>query len=135
MIQFNEIKVGDYLFADNDGDKKQGEVTNLNVAAKQVCVNTGVQDFWYETNQLSTIVLNDEQLKNLKFEKQENEDGTVKYMKGAFRMLLSSKDNFSAFEIWYRDERRHIMQPIGVHQLQNHFYDMTKVHLNDEVFV
>lgn len=30
MIKFNEIKVGDYLIADNDGDKKQGEVTDLN---------------------------------------------------------------------------------------------------------
>jgi hypothetical protein len=134
MIKFNEIKVGDYLIADNDGDKKQGEVTDLNHNEKQVCVNTGAQDFWYETEQLSPITLDDDQLTKLKFQKQENEDGTVKYMKGAFRMLLSSKGNFSKFEIWYRDERRHIVQPISLHQLQNHFYDMTKVHLNDETF-
>jgi hypothetical protein len=25
-----------------------------------------------------------------------------------------------------------VMQPISLHQLQNHFYEMTKVHLNDE---
>jgi len=71
---------------------------------------------------------------NLKFQKQENEDGTVKYMKGAFRMLLPSKGDFSHFEIWYRDEKRHMVQPISLHQLQNHFYEMTKVHLNDETF-
>ena len=132
MIKFNEIKVGDYLFADNDGDKKQGEVTGLNPVEKQVCVDTGAQEFWYETEQLSSIDLDDAQLMRLKFQKQENEDGSVKYMKGAFRMQLHSKDNFSQFEIWYRDERRHIMQPIQLHQLQNHFYDMTKVHLNEE---
>ena len=134
MIKFNEIKVGDYLFADNDGDKKPGEVTNLNNNEKQVCVNTGTQDFWYETEQLSPIGLDDDQLTKLKFQKQENEDGSVKYMKGAFRMMLPAKNDFSKFEIWYRDEKRHIMQPISLHQLQNHFYEMTKVHLNHQTF-
>ncbi len=133
MIKFNEIKVGDFLIADNDGDKKQGEVTNLNHNEKQVCVDTGTQEFWYETAQLSAIPLDEEQLMRLKFSKQENDDGTVKYMKGAFRMLLPHKGDFSHFEIWYRDERRHVMNPISLHQLQNHFHDMTKVHLNDEV--
>jgi len=134
MIHFHEIKVGDYLIADNDGDKKQGEVTNLEIGAKQVCVDTGAQEFWYETEQLSPIPLDDNQLMKLQFQKQENEDGTVKYLKGAFRMMLPAKNDFSKYEIWYRDEHRKIMQPINVHQLQNHFYDMTKVHLNDESF-
>lgn len=134
MIKFNEIKVGDYLIADNDGDKKQGEVTNLNHDEKQVCVNTGAQDFWYETEQLSAIPLDDDQLMKLKFHKQENPDGTVKYLKGAFRMMIPAKNDFSKFELWYRDEHRHIMHAINVHQLQNHFYEMTKVHLNDESF-
>lgn len=134
MIKFQEIKVGDYLIADNDGDKKQGEVTNLNHDEKQVCVNTGAQDFWYETEQLSPIPLDEEQLDRLKFQRQVNEDGSVKYMKGAFRMLVPAGGDLSRFEIWYRDERRQIMQPINVHNLQNHFYEMTKVHLNDEVF-
>jgi hypothetical protein len=134
MIQFHEIKVGDYVIADNDGDKKQGEVTDLNGNEKQVCVNTGAQDFWYETEQLSPIPLDEEQLMKLKFHRQDNEDGTVKYMKGAFRMLLNAPGDFSRFEIWYRDEHRQIMNPINVHQLQNHFYDMTKVHLNEESF-
>lgn len=134
MIQFQEIKVGDYLIADNDGDKKQGEVTNLNGNEKQVCVNTGAQDFWYETSQLSGINLDDAQLTDLKFSKVENDDGTVKYMKGAFRIKLNAKDDFSKFEIWYRDEHRQILKPIQVHQLQNHYHDMTKVHLNSEAF-
>lgn len=134
MIKFNEIKVGDYLMADNDGDTLQGEVTNLNSDEKQVCVDTGTQEFWFETEQLSAIPVDEEQLLKLKFSKQENEDGTVKYLKGAFRILLPARGDFSTMEIWYRDERRHIMQPISVHQLQNHFYEMTKVHLNDESF-
>ena len=134
MIKFNEIKVGDYLIADNDGDRRRGEVAGLNGDEKQVCVDTGDQEFWYETSQLSPIPLDEEQLINLKFNKEENENGTVKYLKGAFRILLESKGDFSKMEIWYRDERRHIMQPISVHQLQNHFHQMTKVLLNDESF-
>ncbi|MEJ7587898.1 MAG: hypothetical protein WKI04_10100 [Ferruginibacter sp.] len=134
MIKFNDIKVGDYLMADNDGDILQGEVTNLNGDEKQVCVDTGTQEFWFETGQLSAIPLDEEQLLKLKFTKDENENGTVKYLKGAFRIMIPANGNFSKMEIWYRDERRHIMQQLSVHQLQNHFYDMTKVHLNHESF-
>lgn len=134
MIKFQEIKVGDYLIADNDGDKMQGEVTGLNYDEKQVCVNTGAQDFWYETEQLSPIPLSEDQLIRLRFHRQENEDGSVKYMKGAFRMMIPPGGDLSRFDIWYRDEKRHIMQPLNVHQLQNHFYEMTKVHLDESSF-
>ncbi len=134
MIKFQDIKVGDYLMADNDGDILQGEVTDLNGDEKQVCVDTGTQEFWFETNQLQAIPLDEAQLLRLKFIRQDIEDGSVKYLKGAFRILLHAKGDFSNMEIWYRDERRHIIQALSVHQLQNHFYDMTKVHLNDQVF-
>lgn len=135
MIKFKDIKVGDYLMAVNDGDSLQGEVINLNGDEKQVCVNTGTQEFWFEAEQLYAIPLDDLQLEKLKFSKLINLDGTVKYMKGAFRMMLTSKDNFSTTEIWYRDEKRHITQPLTVHQLQNHYHDMTKVHLTSNSFV
>ena len=134
MIKFSEIQVGDLLRADNDGDILEGEVTDLNGDEKQVCVNTGTQEFWFETNQLSPIPLDENQLLNLKFNTQENGDGTIKYLKGAFRILIPAKGDFSKMELWYRDERRHIMQPINVHQLQNHFHEMTKVLLNDQSF-
>ena len=133
MIKFQELKIGDYVIADNDGDQKSGEITNLNGDEKQVCVDTG-QEFWYEMNQISAIPLGEEALNNFKFHKQKNDDGTVKYMKGAFRIMLEKEGDFSHMEIWYRDERRHILHPISVHNLQNHFYDMTKVYLNDESF-
>src|SRR5205085_11334825 len=104
MIKFQEIKVGDYLIADNDGDKIQGEVTDLNSNEKQVCVDNGVQEFWFETEQLSAIPLNEEELLKLKFTKEEYADNSVKYLKGAFRMQLPIKGDFSKMEIWYRDE-------------------------------
>lgn len=134
MLKFQNIKVGDYLMANNDGDILKGEVTNLKQGENQVCMDIGPQEFWYEMEQLAPIPLNDEELSKLKFTKDENGEGTVKYSKGAFRLLLPAKDDFSKMEIWYRDERRHIIHPINVHELQNHFYEMTKVHLNDEAF-
>lgn len=134
MLKFQNIKVGDYLMANNDGDILKGEVTNLKHGENQVCMDIGPQEFWYEMEQLAPIPLNDEELSKLKFTKDENGEGTVKYSKGAFRLLLPAKDDFSKMEIWYRDERRHIIHPINVHELQNHFYEMTKVHLNDEAF-
>ncbi len=134
MLKFQNIKVGDYLMGDNDGDIKKGEVTNLKHGEHQVCLDVGPQEFWYEMEQLSPIPITDEELTALKFSKQVNDDGTVKYMKGAFRMLVPAANDFSKLELWYRDEKRHITHSINVHELQNHFYEMTKVHLNDETF-
>ncbi|MEO6488585.1 MAG: hypothetical protein ABIO04_01485 [Ferruginibacter sp.] len=133
MIKFSELKVGDYVISDNDGDRRRGEVTNLNGDEKQVCVDTG-QEFWYEREQLYPIPITEKELMDLKFHKHVNDDGTIKYMKGAFRMLIPKEGDFSRMEIWYRDETRHIVNEISLHNLQNHFYDVTKVHLNADSF-
>lgn len=132
MIKYQELRIGDYVIADNDGDRRRGEVTRLNGDDKQVEVDTGAQSFWYELNQLSPLPVSNEELVRLKFNKQVNEDGTIKYMKGAFRMLVPKEGDFSRMELWYRDETRHIVTPLSLHQLQNHYYELTKVYLNDE---
>lgn len=132
MIKFNDLRKGDYVLAETDGQAWRGEVMDFNNDEKEVCVNNGVQEFWFKSEHLFPIPLNDEKLKELHFEKQELPDGSVKYMKDAFRILLPEKDHFNSFEIWYRDEKRHILEPIYVHQLQNHYLEMTKVHLTDQ---
>jgi len=129
MIKFNELKVGDYVMAEYDGQQKEGEVIQLNGDEKQVCIQSGDQDFWFETSHLYPITLDEAQLYRLGFTKQENEDGSVKYMKGAFRVLLHSPNTFNEFEIWYREDRRHIGKTIYVHEFQNHYLEMTKIHL------
>lgn len=134
MIKFQELKAGDYVLAEYDGKITQGEVTGLNRDEKEVCVDVGVQEFWFKPEQLKPLPVDDDQLRKLNFQIQENEDGSVKYLKGAFRIQIPAQDNFSRFEIWYRDEKRQIMHPIGVHELQNHYLDMTKVHLTEKAF-
>jgi len=134
MIKFQDIKKGDYVLAQQDGTTWAGEVTNLNGDEKEICVDNGVQEFWFKAEELKPLPLDEDLLMKLNFQKEELEDGSVKYKKGAFRILIPNKGDFSKFEVWYREEKRQIMHPISVHQLQNHYLEMTKVHLTDEAF-
>ena len=134
IMNIHDFTKGDLVLAEFDGDKKRGEVTDINVGHKQLRIHDGIREYWYGVEDIFPLELNDEELQNLKFHKLINEDGTVKYAKGAFRMLIPSEGDFSRMEIWYRDEARHITAPISLHELQNHFLSMTKVHLNDEPF-
>jgi len=132
MIQFSEIKVGDFFKAEYDGKLWDGEVTHLNGDEKQVCVQTEVQEFWFETDKLQPIPLNEDELLKLNFTKQHATDGSTKYLKGSFRLETPVSGDFSHFEMWYREDRRHNPDVHFVHQLQNHYLDMTKVHLTRE---
>jgi hypothetical protein len=129
MIKFSELKFGDIVLAEFEGQRREGMVKDVNREDKEVCIETSVQEFWYTPDQLYPIALNDEQMGRLGFTKAENGNGSVKYMRDSFRVLLPQKDNFSSMEIWWREDRRFLNQPINVHELQNHYYDMTKVEL------
>lgn len=128
MIKYNEIKVGDLVVADYDGQMWEGEVINLNGNEKQVCVRTEVQEFWFEPAHLHPIPLDEAQLFKLGFQKEERKDGSVKYLKGAFRIVVKNND-FSHLQMWYREDHRFIDRLLMVHELQNNYMDMTKVHL------
>ena len=129
MIRFNDLKPGDLVLAEYEGEKTRGVVTDLNKEDKEVCVETAVQQYWYSPEDLYPIPLTDEQLQLLGFTKTENGNG-VKYMKDSFRIQVPVRNDFSNMEIWWREDRRHLTQPISVHELQNHYYQMTKVELN-----
>jgi len=129
MIKFHELKPGDLVMAEYEGQQWEGTVTDLNREDKEVCVETEVQEFWFTPEHLFPIPLTELQLLKLGFEVRDMGTG-VKYMKDSFRMLLPVKGDFSNMEIWWREDRRHLSHPINVHELQNHFYDMTKVELN-----
>jgi len=132
MIKFSDIRIGDYLNAEYEGKMWDGEVVRLNGDEKQVCVQTEVQEFWFSTDHLYPIELNEGSLLKLGFQKQVNEDGSVKYLKGSFRIVVPRAGDFSSIEMWYREDRRHHPDVHYIHQLQNQYLDMTKVHLTDE---
>lgn len=127
MLKFAELKEGDTVRIEDEGITREGTVVNISREEKQVLINNGVQDFWYDLDQVHPIPLSDEQLTRLGFVK-EVDGNTVKYMKGPFRMVILN-DDFSDIEMWYREDRRHFNSPIGVHHLQNLYLDMTKVPL------
>jgi hypothetical protein len=133
MIPFHELRVGDIVLADYDGQRTEGEVTDRSEGDKLIQVDNGVQTFWYEPKDLYPIVLDEHQLMEFGFQKEVQPDGQVKFKKGPFRILLSREGDFSGFQMWYREDDRHIHYPLSIHQLQNHYQQMTKVDLRREV--
>lgn len=132
MIKFNEIKIGDYLVGEYEGKMWEGQVTNLNGDEKQVCLKTAVQEFYFSTDRLHPIPLNEEALLKLHFSKLEAENGAAKYGKGSFRIVTPVAGDFSSIEMWYREDKRHNPNVHYVHQLQNQYLDMTKIHLTKD---
>ena len=129
MIKFQDLKIGNIVLAEFEGQQREGTVIGLDKEDKEVSVQTEVQDFWFTPDHLFPITLNENQLIKFGFEKVANADGSVKYMKDAFRLLFADKDNFSSIEMWYREDRRHFNHSLFVHELQNLFHDMTKIDL------
>lgn len=135
MIKFNEMKVGDFVIADYEGQRRMGEVTGVENEGKMVCVETDVQEFWYDREHIFPISITEESLLWLQFTREDMPDGAVKYKKGAFRILIPEKDRFSDLEIWYREDRRFRPDVHYIHQLQNHYFQMTKIPLTRDVMV
>ncbi len=130
MLKLKNLKEGDYIMAEFEGQLMEGTVRGLHRDNdNEVCVETPVQEFWFHPEHLSGIPLTEQQLLLLGFHKQENEDNSVKYMKGPFRVVTPVKGDFSHMEMWYREDRRHITSLLDVHELQHHYHDMTKVDL------
>ncbi len=135
MIKFSEVKPGDYVMAEFEGQLREGEVQRLNNDEKQICVETEVQGFWYNPEHVHPIPISDENLLKLNFAREEMPDNSVKYKKGSFRLVIPKKDDFSSIEMWYREDRRHHPDVQYIHQLQNHYLQMTKIHLTREVML
>jgi len=135
MIKFSELKPGDIVMTEFEGQQREGVVVELNREDKEVGVETDVQEFWFTPEHLFPILLNEEQLFKLGFTRHDNADGSVKYMKGAFRILIPAEGQFDEMEIWWREDRRHFLHRLHVHELQNHYLQMTKVELTPEKFV
>ena len=127
MLKLAELKAGDTVRIEDEGITREGTIVDISREEKQVLINNGVQEFWYDLDQVHPIPLSDEQLTRLGFVK-EVDGSSVKYMKGPFRMVILN-DDFSDIEMWYREDRRHFNSPIGIHHLQNLYLDMTKVPL------
>jgi hypothetical protein len=134
MINLHDVKAGDTVLVEYEGNTVEGQVLEVNREDKQVCVQTGEQEFWYELKDLYSIPLNEEQLLRLKFKKDDslsvNAGGEI-YVRGPFSVKLHTlEDGTPATRLDYRDEHRDIKSAITVNQLQNHYHEMTNFHLD-----
>jgi hypothetical protein len=129
MLKLGELKAGDIIKVDDEGVEREGTVVEISHEEHQALVDNGVQEFWYSPEEMFPILIDEKQLLNLGFEKQDLNGEGVKYLKGAFRIVTPRAGDFSSLEMWYREDRRHFNNPIGVHQLQNLHLQMTKVPL------
>ncbi|HEU4574866.1 MAG TPA: hypothetical protein VFS36_07670 [Chitinophagaceae bacterium] len=130
MLKIAELKAGDIIKVNDEGVEREGTVVEISHEEHQALVDNGIQEFWYTQEEMSPIPVSEEHLQKLGFEKEDTAEGGVKYKKGAFRLLLPQKGNFSHIEMWYREDRRHFDFPLNVHQLQNLHLQMTKVPLD-----
>ena len=69
MIKFQELKPGDIIMAEFEGQRWEGVVKELNKEDKEVCVETSVQEFWFTPEHLFAIPLTEPQLMKLGFVK------------------------------------------------------------------
>lgn len=133
MIKISDLKEGDLVMVDFEGTLMEGEVLEVNNGQKLAKVLTnGQNEFWYAGEVLKPIPLSDAALKKINFTREDQADGSVKYLKGAFRIHLDKPDDFSNISFWYREDKRHVNQSIALHELQNYYFKMTKVHLTTE---
>lgn len=125
-MKLTDLKAGDWVRIDDEGVNREGTVVRVSTEDHEVCIDNGIQEFWYSLDHVYGVPLNEEQLMRLGFEKKEAEEG-VKYGKGAFRIWVPASNDFSRSEVWYREDRRHFDRPLMVHELQNAHLQMTKV--------
>lgn len=129
MVKITELKEGDVVKVIDSGDERIGTVVEISRDENMANINNGVQEFWYNQEDIIPVPLTEEQLINtLGFEKEEAEDG-IKYKKGPFRVVVHDPGNYTNLDVWYREDHRHFNHPLYVHELQNHYLQMTKVYL------
>jgi hypothetical protein len=130
MITISDLKEGDVVKVIDEGVERDGIVTDVDKEENQAQIDNGIQEFWYNPDQIIPVPMTEERLINiLGFEKEETPEG-VKFKKGPFRLVVHDPGNYTNLDIWYREDHRHFNHALYLHELQNHHLDMTKVQLH-----
>ena len=129
MIKISDLKVGDVVKVIDEGVEREGVVTDVDREENLAEVDNGIQEFWYNPDQIVPVPMTEDRLINvLGFEKEQIPEG-VKFKKGAFRIIVKDPGDYTHIDLWYREDHRHFHTPLTVHELQNHYLQMTKVPL------
>jgi hypothetical protein len=142
MIQMHDLKSGDIVNVDLEGALVSGSVLEIDREGGQICVVTNDdQESWYAPAELFPIRVNKDELENLQFSTDIAPDpnttapitgDTVTYVRGPFSIEVHDPSNFEHLTLFYRNEAPRVFHHgLALHELQNHYLDMTKVHLVD----
>ena len=71
MLKINNLKDGDIITVDDDGLMREGTVVRTSPAEHQALVDNGIQEFWYDQEDMHAVPLDENQLTRI-------EDGEVK---------------------------------------------------------
>lgn len=129
MVKITDLKEGDIVHILDAGVERVGTVARITREDNMACIDNGIQEFWYPPEEIVPVPLTEERLIHLfGFEKEDTSEGT-KYKKGPFRIIVHDPGNYTHVDMWYREDRRHFGHPLYIHELQNHYLQMTKVPL------
>lgn len=129
MLKITHLKSGDIIMINDEGVMREGTVVTTSPEENQALVDNGVQEFWFSPEEMTAVPLDEKQLLGLGFTGEELEGG-MKYKKDSFRLVTPKKGDFTHVEMWWREDRRSFHTQLAVHELQNLYLDMTKVHLD-----
>jgi len=129
MVKLGQLQPGDIVMVNDEGLMREGTVVQTNAEEQMALVDNGIQEFWYASQDIYPVALDEAQLLKFGFEKVSLDGTAVKYKKGVFRLVTPVAGDFSKLDMWYREDNRHFHVPIAVHELQNLHSSMTKVPL------
>jgi hypothetical protein len=131
MIKLQDLKEGDIVMVDFEGEMKTGDITEISTGDHKARVAYGENEFWYEAQDLHPVPVDDAHLAELGFKKVSDgsADGTL-YERGPFSLQFIQKGPDKHSLLHYRDETRHIHKLEHLHQLQHHYKGMTNFHLS-----
>lgn len=129
MLKVKDLQAGDNIKVTFENVESDGIVVETSKEENKALVDNGIQEFWYEPEQMKAIPLTEELLTKLGFEK-EPQNGGTKYLRGPFRIGIPIAGDFSHLEMWYREDYRTFHVHLTVHELQNLYLQMTKVPLD-----
>ena len=64
MLKLTDLKPGDMVHVLYEGTEREGVVTNTNREDNLVCIDNGVQEFWYPPEDLVPLPLTEDRMLN-----------------------------------------------------------------------
>jgi hypothetical protein len=129
MIKLTEVKEGDIVIADFEGQKRVGDVLEVSRGDKKALVAHGENEFWYDMTHIYAVPLEPGILAELGFKKAEDQSNGLSYERGPFTLLYINTEKDIYNLLHYRDETRHVHNMQYLHQLQHHYKGMTNFEL------